>query len=179
MHRSISTFVLSLIALAAQEHAPHDHGAVAGLGTVHFPISCSATAQEKFTRGLALLHSFGYEEAEAVFSQIGAAEPDCAMPYWGVAMTYYHAIWAPPTRQDLERGAEAAVKATRASAKTQRERDYIAAIANFYRDWATTRYRQRAEAYRAAMKQLHERYPDDDEAALFYALEVRALAHDN
>src|SRR5258708_2095624 len=179
MRRSISIFVVSLIALLAQEHAPHDHGAVAGLGTVHFPISCSAAAQEKFTRGLALLHSFGYEEAEAVFSQIGAAEADCGMAYWGVAMTYYHPIWAPPNRQDLERGADASAKATRASAKTQRERDYMTAIAPFYRDGATAPHRHRGEAYRAAMKQLHERYPDDDEAAIFYALEVRGLADDN
>jgi hypothetical protein len=58
-------------------------------------------AQEKFTRGVALLHSFGYEEAAQVFSEIGAAEPNCGMAYWGVAMTYYHPVWAPPTREFL------------------------------------------------------------------------------
>src|SRR5260370_13062720 len=142
MHRSISTFVLSLIALAAQEHAPHDHGAVSGLGTVHFPISCSAAAQEKFTRGVALLHSFGYEEAAVVFSQIGAAEPDCGMAYWGVAMTYYHPILAPPNLQDLERGADASAKATPASAQTQPEPDHNSAHAAFYSDWASSPYHQ-------------------------------------
>lgn len=164
---------------AQEDHSRHDHGAISGLGTVHFPISCSVPAQEKFTRGVALLHSFGYEEAAQVFSEIGGAEPNCGMAYWGVAMTYYHPVWAPPTRQDLERGAEASVRATRASAGTQRERDYIAAIAALYREWATVPLRNRAEAYREAMKQLHERYSDDDEAAIFYALAVRGLADDN
>jgi hypothetical protein len=167
-------------AFAAQEvHSGHDHGAMSKLGTVHFPISCSAPTQEKFTRGVALLHSFGYEEAAQVFSELGAAEPSCGMAYWGVAMTYYHPVWAPPTRQDLERGADASAWATRASSKTQRERDYIAAVAALYRDWATVPFRKRAEAYREAMKQLHERYSDDDEAAIFYALVVRGLADDN
>jgi hypothetical protein len=164
---------------AQEDHSRHDGGAISELGTVHLPISCSVPAQEKFTRGVALLHSFGYEEAAQVFSEIGAAEPNCGMAYWGVAMTYYHPVWAPPTREDLERGAEASARATRASAKTQRERDYIAAIAALYRDWMTAPLRKRAEAYREAMKQQHERYPDDDEAAIFYALAVRGLADDN
>jgi hypothetical protein len=164
---------------AQEDHSRHDRGAISELGTVHFPISCSVPAQEKFTRGVALLHSFGYEEAAQVFSEIGAAEPNCGMAYWGVAMTYYHPVWAPPSRQDLERGAEASATATRASAKTQRERDYIAAIAALYREWATVPLRKRAEAYREAMKQQHERYSDDDEAAIFYALAVRGLADDN
>jgi len=178
--RLLTTVLLAAGALAAQEdHTHHDHGAIAGLGTVHFPVSCSAGAQEKFTRAAALLHSFGYEESAQAFSAITAGEPDCGMAYWGLAMTYYHPIWAPPTRQDLERGAEASANASRVSAKTQREKDYIAAIAVFYRDWATTPHRKRAEAYRESMKALHERYPDDDEAAIFYALEVRGLASDN
>jgi len=167
-------------ASAAQEdHSGHDRGAISELGTVHFPISCSVPAQENFTRGVALLHSFGYEEAAQVFSEIGVAEPNCGMAYWGLAMTYYHPVWAPPTRQDLERGAEASANAIRASAKTQRERDYIEAIAALYREWATVPFRKRAEAYREAMKQQHERYSGDDEAAIFYALAVRGLADDN
>ena len=169
-----------VVAFAAQEdHSRHNHGDISGLGTVHFQISCSAPSQEKFTRGVALLHSFGYEEAAQIFSEIGAAEPSCGMAYWGVAMTYFHPVWAPPTRQDLERGAEASAKATLASAKTQREREYIAAIAALYREWTTVPLRKRVEAYREAMRQLHDHYPDDDEAAIFYALAVRGLADDN
>jgi hypothetical protein len=175
----LSSCLAAATSAAQDDHSRREHGAIPGLGTVHFPISCSAPAQEKFTRGVALLHSFGYEEAASVFSEIGAAEADCGMAYWGVAMTYYHPVWAPPTRQELEQGTAASTKATRASAKTQRERDYIAAIAALYRDSATAPLRKRAEAYREAMKQLHERYPDDDEAAIFYALVLRGLADDN
>jgi hypothetical protein len=101
------------------------------------------------------------------------------MAQWGIAMSYYHPIWAPPTRQDLERGAAAAAQASRVSATTRREQDYIAAISLFYRDWQTMPHRKRADAYLEAMKALHERYPDDDEAAIFYALEMRGLADDN
>src|SRR5579859_950997 len=85
MRARLSMVLLAAAVLAAQEHMPHDHGAVTGLGTLHFPISCSAAAQAKFTRAVAWLHSFGYEQAEALFSQIGANEPECGMAYWGAA----------------------------------------------------------------------------------------------
>src|SRR5579859_2913470 len=146
MRARLSMVLLAAAVLAAQEHMPHDHGAVTGLGTLHFPISCSAAAQAKFTRAVAWLHSFGYEQAEALFSQIGANEPECGMAYWGAAMTLYHPIWAPPSRAELARGAEASAKATQAGAKTARERDYIAAIATFYQDSTTAPYRKRGEA---------------------------------
>src|SRR6478672_7214547 len=97
------------IPLSAQEaHEHHDHGAVSGLGTVHFPISCGEAAQTKFTRAVALLHSFGYQEATQAFSELAAQEPKCGMAQWGIAMSSYHPIWAPPNRQELERGAAAA-----------------------------------------------------------------------
>jgi tetratricopeptide (TPR) repeat protein len=172
-------FCLQMPLLAQEAHDHRDHGAVSGLGTVHFPISCSEAAQTKFTRAVALLHSFGYQEARQVFSELAAQEPKCGMAYWGIAMSYYHPIWAPPTRQDLERGAAAGAQASRVSATTRREQDYIAAISIFYRDWQTVPHRKRGEAYLEAMKALHERYPNDDEAAIFYALVMRGLADDN
>src|SRR5436853_7922997 len=88
---------------AWQEH-PHAHGATEQLGTVHFPTSCRAEVAEDFTRALALLHSFGYEESRLAFQSVTEKDPACAMAHWGVAMTYYHPIWAPPSAAELAAG---------------------------------------------------------------------------
>src|SRR5262249_6686534 len=108
-------------------------GDLGKVGTVVFPTSCSAKAQPEFLRGVALLHSFFYEEARRVFASAAATDPSCAMAQWGVAMTWYHPIWSPPSDADLEAGLRAIEKAEAAGAKTERERDYIAAVAAFYR----------------------------------------------
>ena len=81
-------------------HEDHSHHGEQ-LGTVRFATSCAAAAVPHFDRGMALLHSFGYEEARRSFEEAAAADPKCAMPHWGVAMTYYHPIWAPPTAAEL------------------------------------------------------------------------------
>ncbi len=161
--------------LGQEDHSTHEHG-VAGLGSVNFPVSCNAAAQAKFTRATALLHSFGYAESANTFGEAAAADPNCGMAHWGVAMTYFHQQWAPPTPGELKNGSEAAALAARVSAKTDRERDYITAIGTFYRDASTVPHPARARAYRDAMKGLHEKYPKDDEAAIFYALSILATA---
>ena len=175
----LSAVLVGMVAVRAQEdHSKHQH-AVAGLGTVNFPISCNAEAQTRFTRAVALLHSFGYEESAQAFGRVAAADPSCGMAHWGRAMTYFHPIWTPPSANELKKGAEASALATKVSAKTERERDYIAALAVFYRDTDKTPHGPRAIAYREAMRKLHEKYPQDDEAAIFYALIVRGTADDN
>ena len=98
------------------------------------------------------------------------------MAYWGIAMTYYHQVWQAPGPADLEAGIAAVEKAKLAGAKTQRERDYIAAIETFYKETDQLDYRTRALAYEKAMDQLQARYPDDHEAAIFYALALLATA---
>src|SRR5262249_47377900 len=108
-------------------------GDMSRVGSVDFPTSCSAKAQPEFIRGVALLHSFFYEEAQPVFTAAAAKDPSCAMAHWGVAMTYYHPIWAPPTEADLKAGMAAVAEAESITKVTARERDYIAAIAAFYR----------------------------------------------
>ncbi|MBI2681235.1 MAG: hypothetical protein HYX25_09555 [Candidatus Solibacter usitatus] len=119
---------------------------------------------------MALLHSFGYEEARRAFLDAGASDPGCAMAYWGVAMTGYHPIWAPPSAEELKQGAAACDRANSIPAGTEREKDFIAAISVFYKDWPTVNHRARATAYENAMRQVHQRYSTDDEAAIFYAL---------
>jgi hypothetical protein len=164
---------LALAPLLAQERA-HHHG-VSELGTVRFPVSCAPSQQPEFRRAVALLHSFGYEEANQAFARVAAADPACGMAWWGVAMTYFHPIWVPPNQDEIRKGAEASAKARAISAKTPRERDYIEAIATFYRDSGALPHKQRAEAYQRAMARLQQAYPQDREAAIFHALAILAL----
>jgi hypothetical protein len=170
--------LMSVSVARAQE--PHQHEPPEKLGQVNFPISCSAAAQQQFNRALALLHSFQYSEAEKAFAAISATDADCAMRYWGIAMSNYHPLWTPPTQAELKTGAAAIEQAKSLNASTERERDYIAALEIFYKDADKLDHRTRARAYEAAMKQIYLRYPKDDEAAIFYALVLneRALVAD-
>jgi len=156
----------------AQAQEPHQHqrGDSDKLGQVNFSVSCSAQAQKQFNRAVAWLHNFEYEEAEKAFAEVTVTDPACGMGYWGIAMSNYHPIWAPPTAAELRKGAAAMEKAKSVSAQTERERDYIAALDLFYKDSDKLDHRTRALAYGAAMERLYQRYPSDDEAAVFYSL---------
>ena len=167
---------LSVVLFCAVVCADDQHHGTHELGRVHFPVSCSASGQNTFDRGVALLHSFWYDQAETTFSQIARTEPGCAMAYWGIAMSVYHPVWAPPSAADLNKGAAAIAQARTAGAKTQRERDYIAALGAFYRDTNTVSHRERALAWRNAMLQLSAKYPEDPEAAIFLTLSLIATA---
>jgi len=145
------------------------------LGRVHFPVSCAPTVQGDFERAVALLHSFWYEEALKAFTAITTNDPGCAMGYWGIAMSVYYPLWAPPSPAMLQTGTAALAK-TRGLTATPREQDYIAAIETYYRDADKLDHRSRAIAYEKAMGQLFARYPDDREAAVFYALALNATA---
>jgi tetratricopeptide (TPR) repeat protein len=161
----------SVLALASPGHDPgHDHAPQ--LGKVTFETSCSAAADAQVRRGLAWLHSFEYQRAERSFAEAAAADPGCGIASWGVAMTYYHPLWAAPTPDEFHKGRAALVKAREAGAKSQRERDYIAALGTFYDGDAD--HKARVLAYQAAMEQLHQRYPDDREATVFDALALIA-----
>jgi tetratricopeptide (TPR) repeat protein len=169
--------LLASAALAQEEH--HHHAGAETLGTVHFAVSCKPGVQPAFTRAVALLHSFGYEEARNAFKGVAKRDPACGMAQWGIAMTYYHPIWAPPNPAELAAGAAAASKAAALGAKTDRERGYIAAIGTFYRDSDKTDHRTRAAAYRAALEDLSRRFPDDHEAKIFYAMMLVGTAPAN
>ncbi len=151
------------------------------LGRVNFSVSCNPQAQTQFNRAVAWLHSFEYEEAEKAFSEVTVTDPRCGMGYWGIAMSNYHPIWAPPTAAELQKGWSAVEKAKAAGAQTQRERDYIAAIEVFYKDSDKLDHKTRTFAYGDAMKQLYRRNPSDDETGVFYALSLIAsgmMVHD-
>ncbi len=159
----------------AQEHQ-HSHGDSEDFGKVNFPTSCRPEVAGEFTRAVALLHSFGYEESRRSFEDVAKKDPRCGMAQWGIAMTYYHPIWAPPTPDELAAGKTAAKKAEELGGKTDRERGYIAAIGAFYRDSEKLDHRARAMAYRAALEELSRRLPEDHEATIFYALSLLGTA---
>lgn len=154
-------------------HAGHDHHPQ--LGKVMLETSCNGAAAALLQRGLGWLHSFEYDQAGRTFVEAAAADPRCGMAQWGVAMSLYHPLWAPPSAAELERGRTAVASARKAGAASERERDYIAAIEAFYGDSERLDHKSRALAYSEAMGRLHARYPDDHEAAVFYALSLIAV----
>lgn len=149
----------------------HDHGPQ--LGQVSFDSACNPAARELLVTGLGWLHSFEYAPAERAFAAAANADSKCAIAHWGVAMSNYHPLWAPPTPAELEKGRTALAKA-RGAGGSKREQDYVAALDAFYADADRVDHKARALAYTAAMEQLHRRYPADDEAAVFYALSLVA-----
>lgn len=166
---------LSSIAIAQEDHRDH-HANGEKIGKISFATSCSPQARRQFNRAVAWLHSFEYDESQRAFIEVAAIDPQCGMAHWGRAMSQYHQLWAPPTRSELQQGAEAAQKAKQIGAKTKRERDYIDAIARFYEGWDKLDHQTRAANYERAMKQLYLRYPGDREAGIFYALAMNATA---
>jgi tetratricopeptide (TPR) repeat protein len=167
--------LVSALALAEPgPHSDHQHSSEQ-LGRVTFETTCSPQAHATFLRGVAWLHSFEYEQAEETFDRAASEDPDCAIARWGAAMSLYHPLWAPPSPPEMERGRAAVAKAEARPAKSQRERDYVAAIAAFYRDPDRLDHKTRALAYNAAMAELHKKYPADREAAIFYALSETAV----
>jgi hypothetical protein len=146
-------------------------------GFVEFEISCSEKEKKDFDLGVALLHSFEYDEAEKVFSKIIDKTPACAMAYWGVAMCNYHQVWpSPPTQAELEKGNKAISLAQSLTQKSGRETDYINAIALFYKDWNKIAHRARSIKFEKAMEKIYQKYPNDKEAAIFYALALDGAA---
>ncbi len=167
---------VSLTRVGAQEQHQHAHADAENFGKVKFDASCRAEAMPVFTHAVAQLHSFGYEESRRSFEEAARLDPRCGMAYWGVAMTWYHPIWSPPSAEDLAAGRAAAARAAELGGGTERETAFIAAIGTFYRDSDKTPHGARAKAYAEAMEGVSRRFPDDHEAAIFYALALLGSA---
>src|SRR6202051_276826 len=170
-----STFSGGALADDHQSHPHHENLTAAQLGTVAFPISCAPTVQKPFERGVALLHSFWYEEAEKEFQHIAIDDPHCAMAHWGIAMSLWHQLWNHPDSKIIQRGLDEVHEAnTTDGPTTPREKAYIAAASAFYSNSKKLDHEARAKAYSDAMKKVYESYSDDHEAAVFYALSLLA-----
>jgi hypothetical protein len=157
------------------------HGDVALCGTqefgvVDFEVTCKDEVKKKFNLATALLHSFEYEDAEKVFARVIEEDPDCAMAYWGVAMSNFHALWAMNVQLDLEKGAKAVALARSLENKSEKESDYIEAIGAFYDDYEKLDHKTRSVKFEKAMEALYQKYSNEKEAAIFYALALNATA---
>jgi tetratricopeptide (TPR) repeat protein len=146
------------------------------LGDVDFPVTCSDEATAHFDRGIALLHSFGYSRARRSFEMAAAVDPECAIGHWGIAMTRLHPLWNPPNQEALEAGSAAAMRAAEIGGGTERETGYIAAIGAYYADHESVGHDARMSLYSEMMGALSERFPEDVEARIFYALSLIAIA---
>lgn len=166
---------------------PHHEQAAAGsnssstdrLGSVDFPTSCTPEAQPVVVKGVALLDSFQYQQAEQIFADAAKKDPNCAMAYWGQALSLYHQLWEFPSEEKLKKGREELEKAAALKPSTVREREYIAAAAAFFSGDSSIAHRAHVQAYSAAMGKLHADFPNDAEAAEFFALSLVALAEDD
>lgn len=161
---------------ADETHSHHQHADLGNIGKAHLETSCNQAAQKEIDRGLALIHSFWYAEAEKSFRRAGELDAECGMAWWGVAMSNLHPIWSPPTPDELKTGIEAAQKAKTSGAKTDRERAYIDAIHTFYADSDKLDHRTRMLAYEKAMGVLAGGHSEDREAAIFHALSLLGTA---
>ena len=147
------------------------------IGEVRFPNRCAPGAAKNVETGVTLLHSFWYDEAERTFRRAIAADPQCAIAFWGVAMSQYYPLWpAPLTPARLAAGTEALAAARKITSGSPRERAYIDALSSFFEQPAGTSVHDRAVKYEDAMAGVVATYPDDDEAAIFYALALNGAA---
>jgi tetratricopeptide (TPR) repeat protein len=175
---NLAALVLSASAVATTSFAQemHNHsGSPVIVGSVTFPISCSKQAQQDVERGLAMFHSFLFDDAESQFQAAAEADPRCAMAYWGEAIGLYRPLAYLPSAADLKRGWELVQKAEQLAAKTPREQDHVEAAEILYRPDARN-YVARNHEYSAQLEKIYKAYPDDTEAAVFYALSVLTFA---
>jgi hypothetical protein len=141
------------------------------LGRVYFKTSCSPEAQKQFERALAMLHSFFFPETVKAFTAIPATDPSCAIAYWGIAISQRpNPLVGPFDAATLKRGLDAIEKGEAIGPKTQRERDWLAALKEYYQDYDKVDQDTRTRNYERAMERLANKYPDDVEAKIFYAL---------
>jgi len=170
-------------------------GDLSKVGSVRFPTTCDPSVQKEFERGLALLHSFFYEEARRVFTSVAEKDPQCAIAQWGIAMTYWHPIWTPPDSSELAAGRAAVARALAATKKGEREQGYIRAIQAYYEGLPEpvipaaggaaeqschgprpADARGRAACFLKEMEQVASHHPEDTDASAFLALALLSTA---
>lgn len=168
MVRHLFTVLATALLTSTTLFAQHD------VGVVDFETSCASAAEADINTGVALLHHMMYEQAEDAFENAAAADPDCAMAHWGVAMTQLNPLWAPPSENALKRGGEAISKARSIGTSDPREQAYIDAIAAFFETPGS--FGERLTAWESAQSDLYATYPHDEDAGAFSALAQLAVA---
>jgi Tfp pilus assembly protein PilF len=173
---SLTAAVAATFAAAIVPSAMAQEAAEQRLGAVHFETSCNETAQRRFDRGMRYQHSFWYSASKDIFEEVLKADPSCAIAYWGIAQSLLFNPFGVPPAANLAEGLAALEKAKAIGAKTPRENEFIAALAAFYTDYDKVDHRTRVGRYLKAMEALAQRYPQDDEAQIYYALALDVAA---
>ena len=153
------------------------------IGTVDLPVSCSPVAAARMEHGLALMHHMMYTEADLVFQSAVEEDPFCGMGYWGRAMSVIHTLWSGggdiPTPAQLDQGSAFVEQALALDPKTERERAYIAAVGEYFRDADRRAVGERLLTFHQGWQDVHELFPEDPEATAFFALTSLALGEDS
>jgi len=170
----ISTALISLTGPAAAEQS--DQQTDQQLGNVHFATSCNEVAQRRFDRAMRYQHSFWYRQSQELFESVLQADPDCGIAYWGIALSLWNNPHNQPPAPNLAPALAAIEKGKTVGAKSERERDYINALAVLYTDYDKVDYNTRLQAYLKGMAALAAKYPDDDEAQIAYAITLNVAA---
>jgi tetratricopeptide (TPR) repeat protein len=173
---AVLTVAAALALGSSARPAASDEGKEQQLGNVHFETSCNEVAQRRFDRAMRYQHSFWYSAAKDIFEETLKADPGCAIAYWGIALSLWNNPHNPPPTPNLAPALAAIEKAQAVGAKTERERTYIDALAVLYKDYDKTDYRVRLLAFRDAMAALAQKYPNDDEAQIVYAITLNVSA---
>ncbi len=189
----LTCFLLLLFILGCKDQTPQPNPALANLdlkrgelllcsaeqfGEVSFSLDCNYEVREIFDLAISLLHSFEYDEAEKAFVKVIDADPECAMAYWGVAMSIYHELWAPPGPKELKKGT-VLLEIAESLPKSERAELYLDAIKVFYKDWENVDHKTRELLYEKKMEQIYKTQKDDTESAIFYALAITSAADPN
>jgi tetratricopeptide (TPR) repeat protein len=169
----LTSLIVSAPGMMAHAATGDSSGSNERLGTVSFQVSCSPAVQAQFTRGVALLHDFWYQEAQRQFEEIVKVDPSCAMAHWGVAMSLFHQIWDRPDKTTVAHGWREMQAAEARPSNSAREREYVDALSGFYQPDHRD-YQARINAYAASMAALYKHYPLDVDAGAFYALALLA-----
>ena len=178
--KRIAPLIAPLFAFAAAGVLAHGEDAKSAkkekLGQVLFKTSCSPEAQKQFERALGMLHSFYFPETIKAFTAIPEADPSCAIAYWGLALSIRpNPLVGPWDAATLKRGLDAVEKGEAIGAKTERERDWLLAIKEFYKDFDKVDQDTRTRNYEKAMEALAKKYPQDVEAKIFHALSLNEI----
>jgi tetratricopeptide (TPR) repeat protein len=179
-HCLAACWVAAFLYIHAEAAQPeHQHGAMPA-AEVNFPVSCTPEARANFNTAAALLYSFHWERIDAAVAEVLAADPTCSMAHWLKAVASLdNALGSPPTPKQEQRGWASVQTAKQLGGKTQRERDYIAAVEVVYKDYEAVPFTKRALAYEQALERIFVRYPEDTEAAVLYAFWLQVTADRN
>lgn len=163
----LGSFTVFILNVSAQERS---------LGEVNFANSCDPKTHETLNSSVALIHHMMYQQAEKEFQKVAEIDSACPMAYWGITMTLFHPLWAPPSKEELAKGYTAIKKAKELKPNTLREMHFVSAVESFYDQWDSKDHNTRIAAWSEGQKELHETYPNDVDAAAYYALSLLATA---